>query len=144
MTPLPELPAEVLALIDRAMVHPAGFRLLYKGNLESIAVLFEVHPSLLTHVRELIADPATRPAITEALTRAKLSRARDNPPGVQEAHSQLDARGLLQALKDYPDGEELLLNAPTETVAVLFDAHPFVVDEARSLVGNRGAPASDD
>ena len=50
-----ELPADVLALVERAVEHPAGFRLLYKGNLEAIAVLFEVHPRLLARLRDDIA-----------------------------------------------------------------------------------------
>ena len=126
------LPSEVLEIIEAAAAHPEGFALLTGGNAEAVAILFGVRPQAIEAARELAAEPRRRRAMTEALARSRTKRKR--PKAARRIPVPLDARGLLEALDAFPGGRELLRGAPAETVAVLFGAHPFVVDEARELI----------
>ena len=137
------LPDEVVALLERVAAHPLGPRLLLKGNLESIAVLFGVHPALLDGVRESLGDPAVRSAVTAELLRARSRRpaAQAGPGEGLEPPLQRPAatpQGLLALAGEVPDGEEFLYRAAQETVAVIFGVHPAVVEQARELLRLRG------
>lgn len=140
---LPTLPPEVLSLLDRVAARPSGFQLLCRGDLESIAVLFSAHPSVVDTVRGWLGRPDARAAVVEALVHAR--RNRPAAGGVQPAQPPVplhppapDAEGLLAAVAGFPSGEELLFEASLETVAILFGAHPFVVSEAREILLRRG------
>ena len=125
---------EVVALLSRAATYPRGVRLLYAGQLESVAVLFDARPALVDQVRGWISDTSTRPQIAEALIRAR----QDAPPASRPApcapRSPPTAEEILGAVSDIPDGDEFLRQAPLETLAVLFQVHPRVVERARALL----------
>lgn len=58
----------------------------------------------------------------------------DPPPAAQGK----TAEELIREVSSSRFGEEFLLSAPAETVAVLFGVHPFVVSKARDLLYERG------
>jgi hypothetical protein len=122
----------VASLLEKAVHQPRHFTPLRKGHLESVAALFEVHPFVVSELREQLKQPALRKTVAERLYRmwrakrpAKVAvpAPRRRPPTVAS---------LLDAVKAAPGGPELFLNAPTETVATVFRVHPFVVDAARA------------
>lgn len=123
----------VASLLEKAVHQPAHFTPLRRGHLESVAALFEVHPFVVSELREQLKRPAVRKTVAEKLYRtwrakrpakATVSASRRVPPTVA---------ALLDAVNATPGGPELFMNAPTETVATVFHVHPFVVDAARAV-----------
>ena len=77
---------------------------------------------------------------------SKLRRQRAGDPAeVHEEHRpSRDAHELVALLSSSRLGLEFLLEAPLETVGVLFLAHPKVVEEARAIVASDTRTGGDD
>lgn len=130
-----QLSPAVASLLERAVHQPAHFTPLRRGHLESVAALFEVHPFVVSELREQLQRPAVRRTVAEKLYRTwrakhpvKARSAATTPRRVPPT-----VAALLEAVKAAPGGPELFMNAPTETVATVFHVHPFVVDAARAV-----------
>lgn len=140
----PTLPDGLQELLERVVEHPVGFQILYRGHLESVAAFFGVHPSVLEAARAMLETPERRALFTEALVRAR--RNRSATPRVEPAQDgrvppaapPRTAEDLIRDAVADAAGRDFLFHAPPETVAVLFEVHPFVVLEAREALVARG------
>jgi len=139
---LDQLSPAVASLLEKAMEQPKHFTPLRRGHLESVAALFQVHPFVVSELREQLRRPALRKAVADSLVRARRARrpVSKKPDAVKRVPKSVTA--LLDAVKATPGGAELFMNAPTETVATLFGVHPFVVDQARAVATQHEAPAA--
>ena len=145
------LPTEIRELFHRVAAYPGGLRLLLRGYLESIAVLFGVHPSIIESAREALHSPATRAAAIAALQEASSTVTAGASPSsassfaIDETPQYRNAEELARELGGHPAGADLLFHAPVETIAVLFAVHPNIVFEARRiLIAGGFTPSSPD
>jgi hypothetical protein len=128
-----QLTPAVASLLEQAMQQPAHFTPLRRGHLESVAALFQVHPFVVSELREQLRRPELRRAVADQLVRVRRARRPAHPRPSSASRVPPTVSALLDAVKAMPGGTELFLNAPTETVATLFGVHPFVVDAARAV-----------
>ncbi|MEW5737602.1 MAG: hypothetical protein AB1938_01685 [Myxococcota bacterium] len=128
-----QLSPAVASLLERAVLQPAHFTPLRKGHLESVAALFQVHPFVVSELREHLARPTVRKAVAQRLFRTWRAQKQAQPPAPASPRTPATVTSLLERVKATPGGMELFLNSPTETLATLFNAHPFVVDAARAV-----------
>lgn len=136
-----QLSPAVASLLERAVLQPAHFTPLRKGHLESVAALFQVHPFVVSELREHLARPSVRKVVAQRLFRTWRAQRKARPPALDFRRPPATVASLLERVKATPGGVELFLNAPTETLATLFNAHPFVVDAARAVATQHEAPA---
>jgi hypothetical protein len=132
----------VASLLERAVRQPAHFMPLRKGHLESVAALFQVHPFVVSELRRHLERPTVRKAVARRLFRTWRAQRKVSPPALERRRVPPTVTSLLEQVKARPGGLELFLNAPTETLATLFHAHPFVVDAARALATEHEAPTT--
>jgi hypothetical protein len=128
---MPHLPEDVAATLKHAARHPDGGAPLLEGNLESVAALYQLHPSRIERVRAVVAEPAFR-----SLAEAILAAAEAQPDPVVVPRPSPTARSLIASASGSPARLEFLTKAPIENAALLFESHPFVVEEARLQIGN--------
>lgn len=128
-----ELTPAVASLLEQAMQQPAHFTPLRRGHLESVAALFQVHPFVVSELREHLRRPSVRRVVADQLLRVRRSRRPSVARPERATRVPPTVAALLDAVKATPGGAELFMNAPTETVATLFGVHPFVVDAARAV-----------
>ena len=116
---------ELLALATR---HEEGTGPLFSGHLESVAALYQVHPDRLERARQALSEPGARRLALECVGGQQdwnqLPRAPERVPCT-------DVPSLICAAMSQPHGMDVLTQAPMEMAAVLFGAHPFLVEEAR-------------
>ncbi|MCU0254429.1 MAG: hypothetical protein MUE47_07810 [Acidobacteria bacterium] len=143
----PPFPAALRSLLKRAVEHPLGFQLLYRGHLESVAALFAVTPDAIEQARQWIADPERRGEFVGELLAAR--RFHTEHPEIDHIHGRGPAApvpprktsdDLVEELRRLPDGLDFLFQAPPETIAVLFGVHPFAVHEARRRLSADAVP----
>lgn len=134
------LPEDVGEFLERVVEQPDGYVLFLKGQLESIAAIFRTHPSVIEKARGWLHPAERRTVLNDRVVdlrrTLKLRRQREGPH-VDEPVEHLpcrDAGELVTLLSTSRLGVEFLLDAPLETVAVLFLARPEVVEEARERV----------
>lgn len=120
------LPMHVVELLEHAARHPDGAQPLFDAQLECTAALYQVHPERVEAARSHFTD-ATRAKAELIVSRAVA----DQPREVETAPVRKDADAVISAALAMPHGFSLLMKAPIERAAVLLDAHPFVVEEAR-------------
>lgn len=128
-----QLSPAVASLLEKAVRQPAHFTPLRRGHLESVAALFEVHPFVVSELREHLERPAVRKTVAEKLYRTWRAKRPVKPSSSASRRVAPTVAALLDAVKRTPGGAELFMNSPTETVATLFHVHPFVVDAARAV-----------
>jgi hypothetical protein len=128
-----ELSPAVSKLLARALEEPTHFGPLRRGHLESVAALFQVHPFVVSELREHLERPEVRQSVADQLL--KTWRARRAASRVETAPRRAPptVAALLEAVQATPGGPELFLNATAETVATVFEVHPFVVEAARAV-----------
>lgn len=136
-----QLSPAVASLLERAVHQPALFTPLRKGHLESVAALFQVHPFVVSELREHLARPTVRKTVAQQLFRTWRAQRKALSPALKARRAPTTVTSLLEQVKATPGGMELFLNSPTETVATLFNAHAFVVDAARAQATQHEAPA---
>lgn len=125
------LPTDVAALVELAASHADGALPLFEGHLESVASLYQVHPSRVERARTACTTPQARRLACELA---------QNSPRVQRAEParrapSKDVSALVKEALASATARELIMRAPMELAAVQLDAHPFVVEEARQRLG---------
>ncbi len=125
---MPRLPQDVVELLEFAARHPEGGSALLEGHLESVAALYQLHPAKVEHVRNTISKTGHR-AHAEAILSGAGAQA---PRSSTEREARTDAQALIAHAATTPHGLEFLTRAPIENAAVIFESHPFVVDQART------------
>jgi hypothetical protein len=135
------LAGDVRDLLARVVEAPGGFKLLCQGHLESVASFFHAPVLLVDQARELLRDPKSRALVARALVEARKDhRAHPHPHEAPHPphHVEKQVDALLRDVKACPGGVELLTEAALETAALLFGAHPFVVQQARERLVRDG------
>lgn len=122
-----QLPHDVAALVELAAAHAEGAQPLFEGHLESVASLYQVHPTRVEHARKAFAAPHAR-SLASALA-SQTIRCDGLKPTL--GSPQKDAATLVREAKASPLTMELVMHAPMELAAVQLGAHPFVVEAAR-------------
>ena len=89
---MPYLPEDVAATLHQAARHPDGGAPLLEGNLESVAALYQLHPSRVERVRSVVAQPGYR-----SLAEAILAAAEAQPAPVIVPRPSPTARALIAA-----------------------------------------------
>ena len=131
-----QLPADIQGLFDAVVAHPSGVQLLRQGHLESVSMLFGAHPAVVDEVRGWLSSGPQRKVVAEALSRARHRRpatASRSAPRAPVPRSPSTPQELRRAVLEVPGGEELLAQAPLETVAIIFGVRPALVAQARDL-----------
>lgn len=132
-----QLPAGHQNLFDAVVAQPSGVELLRQGHLESVSVLFGAHPAVVDEVRGWMGSKAHRKVVAEALLRARQRKgvvlqtatvAAVTPP------VPATPEDLVRAALEVPGGDEFLVEAPLETVAIVFGVKPDLASAARELV----------
>lgn len=127
------LPDAVVQMVKVAAQHPEGLAPLFEGDLECVAALYQVHPSLVERARELVCTPEGRAAAgAYALSVAP----RRHAPTAHRPQP-LDVGTLIAEAAIFPDGIALLTDAPVEMAAIRLQAHPFLIEEARAWLASR-------
>jgi hypothetical protein len=126
-----QLSPAVASLLEQAVHRPAHFTPLRRGHLESVAALYEVHPFVVSELREQLQRPGVRQAVAGRLFRTWRARRSSAVSTRAPRRVAPTVAALLEAVRATAGGQELLLHAPIETVATMFHVHPFVVDAAR-------------
>lgn len=123
-------------LFDAVVSTPSGVELLKKGHLESVSALFGARPAVVDEVRGWLGTRAQRKLVAEALLRARNRKPSKTAPAPAPAPPPAPetARALVQAAREVPGGDEFLLEAPLETVAIVFGVRPDLVAKARELL----------
>lgn len=130
------LSAEMVHLLELAARHPEGHLPLFEGHLESVAALYQVHPSMVERFRACLEQEGGWVRAMRALQRM-LFQALPAPvagPPLASGCSAVIARAM--ASKNLI---ELLTRGPVEAAAVLLQTHPFVIDEIRKRLANGAA-----
>jgi hypothetical protein len=131
------LPDRLVALVERAVRRPDGFRLLCRGDVECTATLLGVHARDIDELRGWLHPPERREALNAAVVRAHRrdgGSARKEPPVPPPPLVRRTAEQLLDECGGSAWGLDLLRHGSLETVAILFDVHADVVREARGLL----------
>jgi hypothetical protein len=123
------LPNDVAALVELAASHADGAMPLFEGHLESVASLYQVHPSRVERAR---TSPQARSLACELSQ--KQPRVDRRPVVTKRVVKDVDA--LVKEALDSSATRELIMRAPSELAAMQLDAHPFVIDEARARLGS--------
>lgn len=119
------------SLLEAVVRQPAHFTPLRTGHLESVAALFQVHPFVVSELREHLRRPGVRRTVAEQLYRAWRAKKQAGARAPPDRRVPPTVPALLDAVQATPGGTELFINSPVETVATLFRVHPFVVEAAR-------------
>lgn len=127
------LPEAAVRMVKIAAQHPEGLAPLFEGDLECVAALYQVHPSLVERAREVLATPQARAAAGAYA----LSVAPRRHAPMAHRRQPLDVGTLIAEAAIFPDGIALLTDAPVELAAVRLQAHPFLVEEARAWLATR-------
>ncbi|MGC4121122.1 MAG: hypothetical protein QM765_42400 [Myxococcales bacterium] len=128
----PQLSADHQRLFDAVVAQPSGVELLRQGHLESVAILFGAHPAVVDEVRGWLGSKPQRKVLAEALLRARHRKpATVVPAPLAPAAAPASAEDLVRAALEVPGGDEFLLEAPLETVAIVFGVRPDLVAQAR-------------
>ncbi len=133
----PRLPAEELELLEGAAAHPEGVGPLLTCELLAAASLYGAHPELVESTRAHLAELGDE-ATSELLLAAHQHVTA--PAAVEAPRRPRDAGEVLARAMATPNGLELLRDAPVELAAVLLEAHPFVIDEARERLPRPSRP----
>lgn len=140
-----KLTPDVVELLEMVAVHRAGEGPLFSGAIEASAALYEVSPHLLEHARVCLASPDARLEAATIIAQARRMSECDNT--VDLSHpvmtSMSDVPALVADAEAVPHGLELLTREPAAMAAVLFGAHPYVVEEARAYLAQH-SPAEDE
>lgn len=128
------LPVKMMELLELAARHPEGHAPLYEGHLESVAALYQVHPSMVERFRACLAQEGGRRRAGQTLQRLHLHPA-PAPLASASALPSGCAAVIARAMRS-PDLIELLASGPVEAAAVLLQTHPFVIDEIRKRLPN--------
>ena len=131
-----QLPHDVAALVELAAAHAEGAQPLFEGHLESVASLYQVHPTRVEHARQTLAAPKAR-GLASAIAHQTI-RCDDLRP-VLSRKPPKDAAALVQEAKASPLTMELVMRAPMELAAMQLGAHPFIVEAARQHLGESRA-----
>ncbi len=132
-----QLSADHQQLFDAVVAQPSGVELLRRGHLESVSVLFGARPALVDEVRGWLGSKPQRKLLAEGLLRARSRRpaaaqpAPAAPPASAAAPAPATPEELLRAALEVPGGDEFLMEAPLETVAIVFGVRPALVARAR-------------
>ncbi|MFZ5446635.1 MAG: hypothetical protein ACOZQL_41995 [Myxococcota bacterium] len=124
-----ELARETRELLSSALHHPDGVAPLWEAHLESAAALYQVRPSRLEALRREL------PVMLSPEQSRALAADAPPPPATTSAEQRPEnALDLIALAARQPAGLELLRHAPLETAAILFGAHVFDVETARTLL----------
>lgn len=123
----------VASLLEAVVRQPTHFTPLRTGHLESVAALFQVHPFVVSELREQLRRPSVRRTVAAPLYRAWRGRKALDAGPCWKRRAAPTVAALLQAVEATPGGTELFTHSPVETVATLFRVHPFVVEAAREV-----------
>jgi hypothetical protein len=122
-------------LIRRVASVPRGLAFLDVGQLECVAITFEVHPDVVEEARAYLATPAQRAALLAEVRHLQAEHPEpwhpDRPP--VPVPGPRTAAALVRAAEHHEYGVRFLLESPPETVAVTFQVHPNLVFRAREL-----------
>jgi len=135
------LPQDVVELLEVAATHPEGIAPLLEGHLESVAALYQLRPNDVERVRDCISvlGVEARAQVLALVSDRRFAR----PQPALRHPAPRDVAALIAAAMRTPNGVEFLQHAPVETAAVLFQAHPFVVEAARERLATRRAPTGE-
>lgn len=134
------LPLEIERLLERVVEQPNGLVLLLHGELESLAMLLQVHPDLIEEARSWLHPPERRAVFNDAVVRLRLAhRHRRAASGHPHDEHHVTPEELIHAAEHSSFGVEFLQRAPVETVAIVFGAHVFTVEKARDLLSGSSA-----
>ena len=132
---------EVRELIPRIAAHPRGLDFLGRGDLECVAITFRARPEVILEVRRILTSPAEQKWLLEAVRRsqeqterARTSRHARSREAMVAPHPPRCTRELIRAAQSHELGFSFLMDAPPETVAVVFHVHPGLVFRAREVV----------
>lgn len=135
------LPHDVVELLEVAASHPEGLAPLLEGHLESVAALYQFRPAEVERVRDCLSVLGLE-ARAAVLALFSDQRFMASQPALRSPPAR-DADAVVSAAMATPNGLEFLLHAPLETAAVLFQAHPFVVEQARERLAVRRTPTGE-
>jgi hypothetical protein len=122
-------------LIRRVASVPRGLAFLDVGQLECVAITFDVHPDVVLEARAFLATPERRAALLADVRslQAEHPEPWHHPRPPEPVHGPRTAAALVRAAEHHEYGVRFLLESPPETVAVIFHVHPNVVFRARKL-----------
>ena len=104
------LPAEVVRLLEVAAGHPLGEGPLFDGYLESVAVLYQVHPATVDQLRACVTHPVGRAEVKKILERRRAAlAATGSGPGPQVLPTAIPGRGAVN--DEAPGGRQFLRSA---------------------------------
>ncbi|MBP7147565.1 MAG: hypothetical protein KBD01_08465 [Acidobacteria bacterium] len=133
------VPPEVFTVFDRLASRPESLQFFQQGQLECVAIVFGVHPSVVETARGVLATAEGKSALEE---HCRATREHDPPDeawyGPAARRGPRSADELIDEAGRHPLGLRVLVDAPPETAAVLFDVNPFVVFHAREILHERG------
>lgn len=139
----PRVTPEILDLLERSTAIPDGLAFVHDGPIDSVAVTLGVHPGLIVQACDCLDRAEQRAMLVRHFERALERRRASFHPSPGTASPPSTAADLIEAAEHDPYGDSFLLNAPFETVAILFGVHPFLVLEARELLSARGLTPED-
>ena len=135
------LPAELADVVRRAAHYPQGLGFLHQGWVDSVAVTLGVHPYVIDATRAYLETKRGRAELIEAVRRERdrrLARPLPHLPNRRTLHDcEERARGLIDAARGDPRGEDFLVQGSPEDVAEAFHVHPYIVFRARGLLERR-------